>query len=70
MSRKDTPSYEELQQDHARHWKSVGAVRDARYETTKRMLAQPWRCPVCRRNHDKGVSVCPTCHEARILEVE
>lgn len=67
---RQTASYEELRQDAATHWKQVGQTRDARYETVQRMRQNPWRCPVCRRNHDRGVSVCPTCREARILEVE
>lgn len=65
----DAPTYEEMQQDHAKHWKDVGRIRDERYQVVKAMLSKPWRCTVCSMSHPSG-SICPKCREARIIEVE
>ncbi len=67
--KRDTASYEELQQDHARHWKQVGSVRDARYGVVRAMLGKPWRCPQCGTSQPSG-GVCTTCREARVIDVE
>jgi rubrerythrin len=67
--KKDVASYEELAQDHATHWKGVGQIRDARFTVLRQYLTKPWTCPVCQKKNAQG-SVCPSCHEARILEVE
>ena len=69
MTRPDTPSYDELRQDAARHWREVAAVRDARYQTVRQMIEKPWRCPVCGSVNERG-GVCKKCHEARLVEVD
>lgn len=67
--KKDAPSYEELQQDHAKHWKDVGKIRDERYQVVKQMLEKSWRCPQCGKQNERG-GICLTCREARLIEVE
>jgi len=67
--KKDVASFDELQQDHARHWQRVGQTRDQRYGVVQAQLLKRWRCPECGREHPGG-GICPVCRSARVIEIE
>lgn len=65
---KDRPSFDELQQDQASHWQRVQAQRVVIQEASHDLRGHAWKCLHCFQSHAGSVSICPSCHSARILE--
>ena len=64
---KDRGTFEELKQDAAKHWMSVGTVKAVQHTKIMEATKRPWTCPTCGGKHASG-SVCSRCRSARVLE--